>query len=117
MESDIDITKFARSWSFSKRLKNITEKRPACINVQNAAADDDDDIYRIREQQYEAEQKYDGDDNADKIRRHLPPPTGKYSVGCVDIMDNSSEQGSFFRLYYPVEKTDILVSIIYFVLP
>ncbi|KAL3890000.1 hypothetical protein ACJMK2_002307 [Sinanodonta woodiana] len=42
-----------------------------------------------------------------KIRRHLPPGSGEYSVGCVDIMNDHTDDGSFFRLYYPVEKTDI----------
>lgn len=43
----------------------------------------------------------------DKIRRHLPIGTGEYSVGCLDIMCEHCEKGSFFRLYYPIEKTDI----------
>lgn len=46
----------------------------------------------------------------DKIRRHLPIGTGEYSVGCLDIMCEHCEKGSFFRLYYPIEKTDIYVS-------
>lgn len=44
----------------------------------------------------------------EKIRRHLPLPTGEYSVGCVDIMSDNSEKGVFFRMYYPIEKTDII---------
>lgn len=47
----------------------------------------------------------------DKIRRHLPIGTGEYSVGCLDIMCEHYEKGSFFRLYYPIEKTDVYVSI------
>lgn len=46
----------------------------------------------------------------DKVRRHMPPGSGKYSVGCVDLMDEDSEEGTFCRLFYPVEKTDIYVS-------
>ncbi|KAL5014576.1 hypothetical protein ScPMuIL_008846 [Solemya velum] len=42
-----------------------------------------------------------------KIRRHLPPGTGNYSVGCVDIMCDHTVNGSFFRLFYPIEKTDV----------
>lgn len=45
-----------------------------------------------------------------KIRRHLPPGTGNYSVGCVDIMCDHTVNGSFFRLFYPIEKTDVYVS-------
>ncbi|XP_071143218.1 platelet-activating factor acetylhydrolase-like [Mytilus edulis] len=47
------------------------------------------------------------DKEKEKIRRHLPIGTGDYSVGCLDIMCDHSEKGSFFRLYYPIEKTDI----------
>lgn len=54
----------------------------------------------------------DGHLNKNKIRRHLPPGSGKYSVGCVDIMNDNNEEGIFCRLFYPVEKTDIFVSII-----
>lgn len=48
----------------------------------------------------------------EKVRRHLPPGTGKYSVGCLDYMCdiNNSEGGALFRLYYPIERTDIYVS-------
>lgn len=49
----------------------------------------------------------------EKIRRHLPPGTGNYSVGCVDIMCDHTENGSFFRLFYPIEKTDVYVSKIF----
>lgn len=48
----------------------------------------------------------------EKVRRHLPVGTGDYSVGCIDLMCERCENGSFFRLYYPIEKTDIYVSII-----
>lgn len=41
------------------------------------------------------------------IRRHIPPGSGEYSVGCVDMMSDNSETGVFFRMYYPIEKTDI----------
>lgn len=41
------------------------------------------------------------------VRRHLPPGSGKHSVGCVDIMDDQTDDGLFFRLFYPVEKTDV----------
>lgn len=51
------------------------------------------------------------DKEKEKIRRHLPIGTGDYSVGCLDIMCDHSEKGSFFRLYYPIEKTDIYVSV------
>ena len=50
------------------------------------------------------------DGRPDKVRRHLPPGSGQYSVGCVDLMDEDTEEGSFCRLFYPVEKTDIYVS-------
>ncbi|XP_041361888.1 platelet-activating factor acetylhydrolase 2, cytoplasmic-like [Gigantopelta aegis] len=40
-------------------------------------------------------------------RRHLPPGTGPYMVGTVDVMYEHSEDGAFFRLYYPTPKTDI----------
>lgn len=43
-----------------------------------------------------------------KIRRHTPVGSGEYSVGCWDMMcGGPTEKGSFFRLFYPVEKTDI----------
>ncbi|KAL4217584.1 Platelet-activating factor acetylhydrolase [Mactra antiquata] len=114
MESDIDIKRLVRPSSFYKRIKNITDRRPACINVQT---NDDDDVDGFREiEELEAVEYKEADENAknelnsqpDKIRRHLPPGSGQYSVGCVDIMDNDSDEGSFFRLFYPIEKTDIL---------
>lgn len=47
-----------------------------------------------------------------KIRRHTPVGSGEYSVGCWDMMcGGPTEKGSFFRLFYPVEKTDIYVSV------
>ena len=51
-----------------------------------------------------------GEERPSDIRRHLPPGSGEYSVGCVDIMSDNSETGVFFRMYYPIEKTDIFVS-------
>lgn len=108
MESDIDITKFARVWSLSKRFKTITDRRPACISIQSADDDLCDDFEDLQDVQ-----NCDNDDNVEKVRRHLPLATGQYSVGCVDVMDNVSEQGSFFRLYYPTEKTDVLVGVFF----
>lgn len=48
-----------------------------------------------------------------KIRRHTPVGSGEYSVGCWDMMcgGGPAEKGSFFRLFYPVQKTDIYVSL------
>ncbi|GFN95849.1 platelet-activating factor acetylhydrolase [Plakobranchus ocellatus] len=40
-------------------------------------------------------------------RRHLPVPTGSHTVGCVDLMCDLADQGTFFRLYYPTNPTDI----------
>ncbi|XP_012943889.1 platelet-activating factor acetylhydrolase [Aplysia californica] len=40
-------------------------------------------------------------------RRHLPLPSGPHTVGCVDIMCDVADHGTFFRLYYPTTKTDI----------
>ncbi|OWF45167.1 platelet-activating factor acetylhydrolase-like [Mizuhopecten yessoensis] len=50
-------------------------------------------------------------DLGEKIRKHLPPGTGEYSVGCLDCdhtSDPLSDTGALFRLYYPIEKTDII---------
>lgn len=47
-------------------------------------------------------------------RRHLPLPTGPHTVGCVDLMCDLADDGAFFRLYYPTNKADILVSAHYF---
>ena len=44
-------------------------------------------------------------------RRHLPPGSGPYTVGCVDIMSDHSVTGIFLRLYYPTNTTDVFVSI------
>ncbi|CAG5124853.1 unnamed protein product, partial [Candidula unifasciata] len=41
-------------------------------------------------------------------RRHLPLPTGPHTVGCVDLMCDLSNDGTFFRLYYPTNKTDVV---------
>ncbi|KAK3093580.1 hypothetical protein FSP39_017690 [Pinctada imbricata] len=43
-----------------------------------------------------------------KVRRHVPVGTGEYTVGCFDVMCDPSHSGSFFRLFYPTTKTDIL---------
>lgn len=117
MESDIDIKRFVRTLSFYKRIKNIADRRPSCINVQTADNNADDDGFcQVGETEVDnvnANEKNISNEinnNPDKIRRHLPPGSGPFSVGCVDIMDNSNEEGSFFRLFYPVEKTDIMVS-------
>lgn len=40
-------------------------------------------------------------------RKHLPVASGPHTVGIVDIMCERGEHGSFFRLYYPTNKTDI----------
>ncbi|XP_071110932.1 platelet-activating factor acetylhydrolase-like [Haliotis cracherodii] len=42
-----------------------------------------------------------------KVRRHLPPGKGPYTVGTVDLMCGHTENGSFFRLFYPTNDTDI----------
>ncbi|KAK6167477.1 hypothetical protein SNE40_021496 [Patella caerulea] len=42
-----------------------------------------------------------------KIRRHLPVGKGPYTVGCVDFMNDHTEEGVFFRLFYPTKKSDI----------
>lgn len=36
----------------------------------------------------------------------LPYPSGKYAVGCADIMTDHSKDGVFVRLFYPVEPCD-----------
>ncbi|KAK3742583.1 hypothetical protein RRG08_023415 [Elysia crispata] len=40
-------------------------------------------------------------------RRHLPVPTGSHTVGCVDLMCDVADHGTFFRLFYPTNPTDI----------
>lgn len=48
-------------------------------------------------------------DSGEKVRKHLPPGTGEYSVGCLDFLCyDHSDTGALFRLYYPIEKTDII---------
>lgn len=57
-------------------------------------------------------QEKENEGTAEKIRKHLPIGKGPYSVGCLDMMCKVvDEHGSFFRLYYPTEKVDVLVSI------
>ncbi|XP_035220193.1 platelet-activating factor acetylhydrolase-like [Stegodyphus dumicola] len=43
-----------------------------------------------------------------KGKRHLPLPTGPYTVGCNDIMTSFLKFGVFVRLYYPTESQGIL---------
>ncbi|KAK7502921.1 hypothetical protein BaRGS_00005870 [Batillaria attramentaria] len=50
------------------------------------------------------------DDSRRRTRRHLPVGTGHHTVGIVDIMCERGENGSFFRLYYPTQQTDIYAS-------
>jgi len=62
---------------------------------------------------YELRQKLQDDEirnKPDGVRKHLPPGSGPHSVGCVDVMDDDGDDGTFFRLFYPTEKTDIYVS-------
>lgn len=41
------------------------------------------------------------------FKRQILPGSGEYGVGCTDFMSNSSKAdiGSFFRLFYPIEKS------------
>lgn len=71
----------------------------SCVTIQ------DEDLEEAIESEKELKQGEKIDDN---VRRHLPPGSGPFSVGCVDLMNNSTLDGSFFRLFYPVDKTDIL---------
>ncbi|GIY21232.1 platelet-activating factor acetylhydrolase [Caerostris extrusa] len=41
-------------------------------------------------------------------RRHLPLPTGPYTVGCTDIMTSYLKFGVFVRMYYPSKDHGIL---------
>ncbi|XP_034555320.1 platelet-activating factor acetylhydrolase [Notolabrus celidotus] len=36
----------------------------------------------------------------------IPPAKGPNPVGCTDFMMDHTEQGTFFRLYYPCQETD-----------
>ncbi|WAR17931.1 PAFA2-like protein [Mya arenaria] len=59
---------------------------------------------------YELLRTFQNDDIKDKpenVRKHLPPGSGPHSVGCLDIMEDNCEEGTFFRIFYPTEKTDI----------
>ena len=42
-------------------------------------------------------------------RKHLPLPTGKYTVGALDIITDYGKNGVFMRLYYPTNSADIQV--------
>lgn len=41
-------------------------------------------------------------------KRHIPLPTGPYTVGCTDIMTADAKFGVFVRLYYPSIESKIL---------
>ncbi|KAF8793101.1 Platelet-activating factor acetylhydrolase like protein [Argiope bruennichi] len=43
-----------------------------------------------------------------KGRRHLPLPTGPFTVGCTDVMTSYLKFGVFVRLYYPSRDQGIL---------
>ena len=38
-------------------------------------------------------------------RKHLPLPTGAYTVGSVDIITDYGKKGLLLRLYYPTNST------------
>ncbi|CAH1773780.1 unnamed protein product [Owenia fusiformis] len=40
-------------------------------------------------------------------RKHLPIPTGPFTVGCLDLMSEPNKNGTFVRLFYPTQSTDI----------
>lgn len=82
----------------NNNVKNIHENNKTEVDENNT---DINEILCRNLQNIEIEEK------PEKIRRHLPPGSGKYSVGCVDVMDNDTEDGCFCRLFYPIEKTDI----------
>ena len=44
-------------------------------------------------------------------RKHLPLPTGDYTVGCVDIITDYGKEGLFLKLYDPTNYADIVVSL------
>lgn len=43
-------------------------------------------------------------DPAQNMSWNLPKPTGKYPVGCTDIVTKTGLGGTLFRLYYPTEN-------------
>ena len=45
-----------------------------------------------------------------KERRHIPCGSGPHTVGVVDFMSSHSVHGTFMRIFYPTEATDIYVS-------
>ncbi len=51
-----------------------------------------------------------GRDSNKPCRKHIPVGSGRYTVGCVDLMSNHTVNGTFIRLYYPTQSTDIFVS-------
>ena len=46
-------------------------------------------------------------------RKHLPVGSGPHTVGCFDMMFDHTAKGTFVRLYYPVQPTDVFVSKLY----
>lgn len=47
-----------------------------------------------------------------KGKRHLPLPSGPYTVGCCDVMTSYLKFGVFVRLYYPAKEQGVLVSVL-----
>lgn len=43
-------------------------------------------------------------------RKHLPVGSGPHTVGCLDLMFDHTATGTFVRLYYPTQPTDVFVS-------